>query len=282
MDLIKNVFYLSEKFMQDPKHVKIDWVNTSSITSIMAADGKSEFKEKHEIDEKTKEEIMLQLVAGSINYCYWYGTHEIRPGNSSSSKMFELVRQAYNKNRIEFYNDLVPLLSLNRLPLVEKRHVHVAEAMAKGDSFINDILTSDKRGGIDWLLENLVANFPGYASDMFLKRAFLFFLMLHRTFGWYPDALNVCPVPADYQVPKVLWAEGCLRYSKELQNKIYNNELIPQHSREECEIRAATILVCQEFVKQLGWNISEVDGWFWLRRNQYNDCPFHLTVTTDY
>ncbi len=282
MDLIKNVFDLSEKFMQNPKHVEINQAEISNMVSVMAAEGKSEFEEKYEIDEKTKKEIMLQLVASSINYCYWYGTHKIRPGSSSASKMFGLVRQAYDNNRKTFYTNLAQSLLLNRFPLVESRLHHILEVMSKGDLFINDILDSDTNGPIDSLLETLVINFPGYASDMFLKRAFLFFLMLHRTFGWYSDALNVCPVPADYQVPKVLWAEGCLHYSKELQTKIYNDELIPQHSREECEIRAATILACREFVKQLGWNISEVDGWFWLKRNQYNDCPFHLTVTTDY
>jgi len=73
----------------------------------------------------------------------------------------------------------------------------------------------------------------------------------------------------------------CFTYSPELYSKIHTSKLIAKGSLMECEIRAATILVAKKLCDITGWNISDIDAWFWLRRRNC-DRPFHLTVTTDY
>ena len=127
----------------------------------------------------------------------------------------------------------------------------------------------------------MVKTFPGYASDIFLKRASLFFLQMYRQYGWFESAMHELPVPADYQVPKMLKGFNCIGYDFYLDQLIDNEVLIPKGSREECSIRAATVIACKKIQEKTGWNIADVDGWFWLRRKEI-DAPFHLTVTTDY
>jgi len=130
-------------------------------------------------------------------------------------------------------------------------------------------------------LMSLVTTFPGFASDLFLKRASLFFMQMYRKLGWYEKMMSYLPVPADYQVPKMLKHFGCIKYKEPLNTIVEVGELIPKGSIMECEIRAATIIVCELLRQQTKWNMSEIDSWLWLRRKECND-PFHLTITTDY
>jgi hypothetical protein len=127
----------------------------------------------------------------------------------------------------------------------------------------------------------MVQIFPGYASDIFLKRAMLFFAQLNRKFGWFEEALKTAPVPADYQVPKMLEHYGILDYDEDLYFAIENEIQIPKGSLAECEIRAGTIISCMLLCRETGWGMPDVDGYFWLRRKEAQN-PFHLTVTTDY
>ena len=116
---------------------------------------------------------------------------------------------------------------------------------------------------------------------MFLKRAFLLSIMLYRRLQWFKDDIDIIPVPADYQLPKVLEGWGCINYSYTLSDKVQGGELIPSGSLEECEIRAATILVCKRLAELSGHKMCDIDTYLWLKRNEI-DKPFHLTITTNY
>ena len=89
------------------------------------------------------------------------------------------------------------------------------------------------------------------------------------------------PIPADYQVPKVLNGIGFIKYSDGLEDIIKKEILIPKGSKYEIQIRAATVLACQNICEVTGWNSSEIDTWFWTKRNEVK-FPFHLSITTDY
>ena len=130
-------------------------------------------------------------------------------------------------------------------------------------------------------MSELITLFPGFASDIFLKRTFLFFIQMNRRFGWFEEECKIIPVPADYQIPKMLEHFGCFSYSSSLRQSIESNKLIPKNSIEECEIRSATILTAKKLCEITGWNISDVDSYFFLRKHEV-DSPFHLTITTDY
>ncbi|MHA1816183.1 MAG: queuosine salvage family protein, partial [Candidatus Heimdallarchaeaceae archaeon] len=231
--------------------------------------------------------VLVDIVANSINYCYWYGRSDVRPGNSSSTSMYENLSNAffdYDQSFQRCLDAFINLITINRFPLLEQRIKHLQELPKKAEDFAILVVESDKHNEetFDFLFDELISLFPGYASDMFLKRASLFFIQLYRRFGWYSDILRKVHIPADYQVPKLFEYFGCIEYSDCLTEKILKNIHIPKWSEEECEIRSATVLTARELLCNLtDWNVADVDSWFFMRRNGVTR-PFHLTITTDY
>ena len=173
-------------------------------------------------------------------------------------------------------------MSENRYPLLEERKRHLRELYEdrKGEVFAS--MVNDQALPPVELFNEMIIRFQGFASDIFLKRASLFFIQLYRKFGWYEDNLmNILHVPADYQVPKILRHFNCIAYSNALSNKIEGMKLIEKHSLEEIQIRAATIIACTELQYKTGWTIADVDTYLWTKR-KLTDKPFHLTISTDY
>jgi len=286
MNLVNSVFEIAEKFMDNSVYVDINDEQLELIANDMKLEKPKKFPTKDVKDEFKS--CLLQLIGGSINYCYWYGSSYIRPCDSSSTKMFEVVEHAF-----QLYNpsggvhsldkcldDLIKYLSMERFPLLEERIKHLNELRLNGQDFIKTVIQY-KEQNIEFLLNSMVQIFPGYASDIFLKRAFLFFAQLNRIFGWFEEDMYNIPVPADYQVPKMLQQYGILDYDEELQDAIEAEVHLSKWSGAECEIRAATILACKQLCKKTEWSMPDVDAYFWLRRKEAT-IPFHLTVTTDY
>ena len=297
-DVIQQVFDISEVILaSEPRHVTINNDGVQALIKQMQEDGipsffDSEPEQGKETDRGYRTGIMvdiiIELVASSINYNYWYGQHDIRPNGVSSSSMYESVHKIFDdakthslnfENRIEH---LIQELSVERYPLLEerKRHLHELSDNRKGEIFAAMVYGKKYAGAR--LFHEMIEMFPGFASDTFLKRASLFFIQLYRKFGWYKDDLmRTLHVPADYQVPKILRHFDCIRYSDALAEKISLGELIQKHSLEELQIRAATVKVCTQLQYAVGWTIADVDTYLWTKR-KLTDTPFHLTYTTDY
>ena len=295
MELIEGVFELAEQFMEKPKYLKINEEETKKVAEQMLNTGIKKFP--YESDGTDAFEICWkELIASSINYCFFYGRSDVRPKGSSSSVMYEIVNEAFDMSVHKLDEEFEPLfffrkgayswkemqygLAYNRLPLLEERLHHLKEVQENGAIYIKHLVAS-KGEDFYQFFHDLVLLFPGFASDQFLKRASLFFLQLNRHLGWFEDAVKVLPVPADYQVPNMMRHFGCIDYSQQLYQKIWRGDLIPKHSRMECEIRAATIITARMIQELTGWSVADVDGWFWLRRKE-TTLPFHLTITTDY
>jgi hypothetical protein len=179
----------------------------------------------------------------------------------------------------DFISAIIDKLVFNRYPLLEERTNHLLEASLGAQEFIMFVLMN-RENDVRIVLHELVRRYPGFASDMFLKRAFLFVIQLNRKLEYFKGMEHI-PVPADYQVPKMLEHFGCLEYATSLTDKIKSHSMIPKYSIEEISIRSGTVLVCDKLTELTGWSISEIDAWLWLRRKEC-DTPFHLTITTDY
>ena len=288
MSSIDSVFEISREFMKDPKHVIIDYNTIPEVAKTMKSTGVKKFDFETIVNQLESRVIsrliLMELLGNSINYCYWYGRHDIRPNGSDSNMMYKLLEETFKKFPaktpvIELVYEYICSLSEHRFPLLEERAKHLLETVDSSTDVIREILEDQKF--VYKPFETLVRTIPGYASDMFLKRASLFFIQLNRRFDWYPDSICSLPIPADYQVPKMLEYYKCIKYSKDLKDKINNHILIPKHSLEECEIRAATVLASLNLSMLTGWTVSDIDSWFWLRRKECTN-PFHLTITTDY
>ena len=291
MKLVENVYEIAESFMENPEYVKLNYEKIRETAHVIKTFPRPEFPIP-DSDVNVFKGIVLELVAASINYCYWYGKSSIRPNGSSSTTMYELLMNAFydfeypdSTKFTQCIERFIRLLCINRFPLVEDRVRHLRELNDYGLDFCIGIENRYNAGIINYdmnyFLNELVEKFPGFASDIFLKRASLFFIQLFRRFGWLKDELKNLHVPADYQIPKCLEYRGLIEYNDILQESISRNELIPKNSRQECEIRSATILTIKKLTKLTDWNVAEVDAFFFLQRKQIN-WPFHLTITTDY
>lgn len=290
MNFIESVFNISESFMKNPRYVYIDYEKIESLGETISKCKKPIFPIPEEKD--ILKGVILELVAASINYCYWYGVPHIRPGDASSTRMYELLEHSFSdfqaKSQFDQCLDNFCMeLTLNRFPLLSERINHLNELRCKGDIYSKGVeycisIVNWKGGSnLNYFFVSLIEKFTGFASDIFLKRAFLFFIQLFRRFGWFWNELNLLYTPADYQVPKMLEYMGCINYSSDLKSMIESYQLIPKHSQIECEIRSANIIAVKALCEQTGWNVADIDAYFFMRRHE-TDRPFHLTITTDY
>ena len=284
MKFSEQVFELAESFMTRPLYVIIRGDMIEALAHQMLNNPQIPNYQQGP-DPDTYKAILIELVASSINYCYWYGCSKVRPGNASSSTMYSIVETTFDNFRFKTYEDfeecidiIQKTLILERLPLMEERIKHLDELKIYGQKFAS-YLQSNR--DFEECFTYLITFFPGFGSDLFLKRASLFFIQLYRRYRWFANEMQTLHVPADYQIPKMLSHYECIEYSSILKDKIDFNSLIPKHSITECEIRSATILVINELCKLTGWNVSDVDGWLFSKRNE-SKKPFHLTITTDY
>ncbi len=291
-NVIQQVFDFSEVILaSEPRYV---WINNDGVEDLaeqMKKDGIPNFYDSvPEAKYKTgiRIEIFKELVASAINYNYWYGQHDIRPNGVSSTSMYDDVCAAFGDAKSHALNfesrieKLIRILALHRYPLLEERKRHLQELCEerKGEGFVHKLYV-DRSNPYDLFLD-LITLFPGFGGDLFLKRASLFFIQLYRKFGWFEDTLMATMhVPADYQVPKILRHFDCIRYTDELAARIKLGVIIPKHTLEEIQIRAATVKVCTQLQYATGWTIADVDTYLWTKR-KLTEEPFHLTYTTDY
>jgi hypothetical protein len=105
--------------------------------------------------------------------------------------------------------------------------------------------------------------------------------------GFYD--IDMLTVFADYKIPQSLRELGILRYGGTLAERVDSRMLIPPCSREEIEIRSATIWACElirEGYRNRGaeLNASRLDAFLWLLGHERRAAkhPYHLTETVYY
>jgi hypothetical protein len=232
--------------------------------------------------------VAYELYASAVNYRYWFGRGDVRPNSSDATKMYKCLDGAFNARLGDFGQMTIQIffqsMSRERFPALSERSAHLAElASPQANEFIHslgDHLANGQPCLHDYL-DRMIAIFPGFGADLFLKRASLFFMMLNRRMGWFSKWVSELPMPADYQMPKMLRWMGCIVYDRSLEATVKAGRLIPSGSRHETEIRAATILAAKLIADAANCTVNDVDSYLWLNRKSCSD-PFHLTITTDY
>jgi len=282
--IIDRVRTMSEDFVGIGMPVSIDEDAVDKLAEAMETEGKMSFTVESVDDMSQHQAVLTELFASAINYCFWYGRYDFRPMLGGSTTMYDLIIDAV-QNKFEgtvgpeLINSILDGLIFDRYPLIEERTKHLLETTLGTQEFVMFVL-SNRENDARIVLHELVRRYPGFASDMFLKRAFLFVIQLNRKLNFFRE-IDEIPVPADYQVPKMLEHFGCLKYKQSLSDKIKFHTIIPKYSLEEVSIRGGTVMVCDKLAMKTGWTKSEIDAWLWLRRKECTK-PFHLTITTDY
>ena len=310
MNLIDGVWSLSNKFMDKAKLVSFNNEGISKVAEDVVkwklalyanrASTCAFWRYPKCIDPTDPKAIikvfLYELIANSVNYCYWYGRHNIRPGGASATMMENLLCESFDKleemkksatldSRQELeivIRTFIDKLSIARFPLIDERVKHLMELLNRSDLLsVIEISVQREDYSVDKWLEYLITSFPGYSKDLFLKRAFLFIMQMYRRCGVFKKEIGRIPVPADYQVPKVLRWLGCIEYRTELAWVVDDDVMIVEGCGVECEIRAFTIIVCKRIADLAGCTCEQVDTYLWNKRKQC-DKAFHLCVTSNY
>lgn len=313
IDMVEKTWQIVNQFTKNPSHVMIRDHGIDFLVKAIKEYLKNKHANIRKEYPKWMNEVDLQgiskdylvtsyeFILDSINYNFWYGKHDIRSNGSSAhelSKMLDhvftlAIQHEYRPKKLcsNVIYGMKILLSTNRYPNLENRLKHLDEVHRTfyNDNneytwffkFVEDIESNGSDISINWVLENLISYYPTYASDMFLKRAFLFVISMYRRLGIFYNQINDVPIPADYQIPKMLLFYGAIHYESCLLNKVKNHVLIPSGSLEECEIRASSILACKLIADQAGCSMADVDSFLFSNRKVCQE-PFHLTITTDY
>ena len=99
--MIESVLDISQEIMAHPKHVFLCEEQIEELALVFAQKEKDVLTDwsfsNWEFDGKkiqAKYIILCEIIASSINYCYWYGSSKVRPLGSSSTKMYDLLRAA--------------------------------------------------------------------------------------------------------------------------------------------------------------------------------------------
>ena len=307
--LIKEVHDLADLIdAVDNEYVNIDEDRYFEMVEFM----KKRPPKQRQVDEnkidpsnlKVQEFILKELVADSVNYCYWVYDSDIRPNNSGSTRMRELLNENFQadmamRSQIDFEYQLRRFYSammLNRFPLMDKRLKHLmalarpvvvrdaSASMPYEGSPVGFVLVDMVSCGTDFnrAFDFLVTQCDGFGDDPFLKRAILFFMQMNRILGLYEEDIKQFPIPADYQVPKMLNAYGITKYAQFLDQLIYNGAHLLENSPAEMAIRATSIVTCRTLAKDLGWSSADVDGWFFTRRKEFTHTKHHCCITSNY
>lgn len=157
----------------------------------------------------------------------------------------------------------------------------------------------------DGLVDRLVDDFPSYADTaeismanrthevVFHKRAQLAVAMtlgrLGPTDEFSVEDSAAFTLFADYNMPNILRYYGVLEYEDDLAATVDAEELLEANSREEVEIRAATIAAADELLKEINARRdaddvvtgAHLDAKLFLMRDEV-DTPVHKTRTTAY
>ena len=281
MNYVENVYELAEKILEDPQHVSLNELKIKEYSEFLQSVDRPEpfvcFRD-------VKTETLIELVTTSIDYCFWYGKSTMRPNGSSCSLLYEIVCdvffQPYQSLKL-CLEKVIDTLIVMRFPLLEHRIRHLRELEPKAEEFVSYVVSHHDKVSLNDMLSKLICSFPGFAEDLFLKRACLFFIQLYRKHRWFENEMKSFLIPADYQLPKVMLSYGLISYSSSLKDMIFSHQLIPKSSLQEVEIRAATVLTAKKISEYSGWNIADIDTILFAQRKLV-DIPFHLTVTTDY
>jgi len=242
-----------------------------------------------------KEEVyqiihVYNAINASLQYCFFLGNSSVRFDSIDSFWIMNTLDSIFQKNNIQNTNDIkliknqiIEALIDSNITLLETRVATIEEVFEKLDfeQYGLNYLNIDKSIG---MLKKLVC----FKRDIFFKKG-LFAIMitsrmipqLRKINETYNRDILSLPIPADYQIPKMLRYFGLIKFSDQLAKKIELNEHLDENSEEELNIRAATIKACELIAKRNNVSGDDVDAYLFMKRKE-TDLKHHMCITTNY
>jgi hypothetical protein len=257
-----------------------------------------------------EEMCLYYLVFNSINYCYFDEyDNRFEDGKNRSSTLAGLrITENWDQLKdLQFLSHVDETYMLGELfkaetpiSLIKERAAAFREIgtfMLENPDFTFQKLFAKHYRNAYFVSQMIPTYFPSW-RDPFFKRAQLFVGMVQGKFGHFNKGLEDLTVFADYRVPQTLHSMGVIRYEPSLLSDISSNKLIPYGSKQELEIRAATVVGTDMLTAELNeyhdgsLNVLHADYLLWSAMRTRGslppgvmssiDLPHHRTMTTDY
>jgi len=258
------------------------------------------------------------ILMNSLNFCYWGNprwTVEYKNRKLDGAwGMFAALSRALEEGFPIWDGEFLASLSRTdfatifrgnvKIPLFEQRLAicrEIGRGLSKqfGGRFY--LLVKQAEKSAVKLCELLFTTFPSFDDTssweghhlLFYKRAQLAPAMLQERWkglgpGQFRD-IELLTVSADYKLPQILRRFGIIEYTNGLDRIVDEGRHLPARSREELEIRSATIMATEMMLSRLqprikGLNSQRLDRLLWLlgQKKSPEDKPYHKTLTINY
>ena len=264
------------------------------------------------IHQEFSQRIFIQ---DAINFCFWAkkGKHKwtveypkgtIRDGWFALTACFDraiaegiplLNSHFLEQIRLADVKHIFRSSNQTQIPFLDQRLFFLREAgkilnQRFGGAFDNLVKEADNNAVK--IVKKLVDHFPSfnYFSHFekkrinFLKRAQICAYDLSLLSGLKIKNIASLTIFADYKLPQIFRSLGILNYKRSLAKRVDSLSLVGKNSREEIEIRAATIWVGELLAKQLNIAPALVDNaiWYLANKTKREMSPYHRTLTTNY
>ena len=268
--------------------------------------------------EATDQGINWLLVLDALNFSFWGDNRWTVDDRGENVNGFRALAAALSRASAEGIpitdpdylasitaSDLAHILrGTHTIPMLDRRVENLRE-VGEGlrDRFEGSFARAVEscRGSAVRLVQLLAATFPSFndttdyqgSEVRFYKRAQLLVSDLYGAYqgqGWGKfDDLDELTVFADYKLPQILRHMGMITYIESMAEKVDNRYVLVPGSRDEVEIRAATVWACEVLRRALashGANLRafELDWWLWNETQKLNGSmkPYHLARTVYY
>jgi len=233
---------------------------------------------------------VYNAINASLQYCFFIGNAQLRFDDIDSFWVMSMLDDVFKQYEVVSVEDIyktkesiINMLMVSNITLLRSRVQTVEEVFEKldFDGYANayaDVNTSIEQ------LKKLVC----FKQDIFFKKG-LFAVMitarmlpeLKELHPVYKVALHQLPVPADYQIPKMLRHYGLIEFSDELASLVDNSVSLQENFEMELNIRAATVLACEMLAQNNACSVDDVDAYLFMKRKEC-DALHHLCVTRSY
>jgi hypothetical protein len=320
-----NILATTKKVVENPQYVfineeKIYNVLAGKILERFNKGINSEYEEGFRFSEKIEDNLQLSFIENVVNFCFWPEKGEQKweveypAGRKSYGGWYGLV-SCFDRGIAEG----IPILdssylsnftfeeasrffrgkSNTEIPLLNERVANLREAgevlFKKFGGKIVKLLEANDYDSVK-ITKSIYENFSSFkdisnldgGEVFFLKRAQIcandFSYVLKNTENKITN-LDKMTAYADYKLPQLLRMFGVISYSKSLSDKVDNMIGITHDSREEIEIRSATIWAVELLRQHISvLTTGEIDNTIWLMSQdiQNESKPYHRSRTIFY
>ncbi len=260
-----------------------------------------------------EDDCQLVFLLDSVNFCFWPDATKPKWRVNGTGGWYSLVNCFARSSKRG-----IPILDaayLSNLPIKDARAIFLGDngveipmlterannlreagkvlAEKFGGRFINALQNADF--DVVEIVRMLYENFSSFRDEAvydnksvrFLKRAQICAMDLSyvaKGSGRRITNTDRLTAFADYRLPQILRHYGALVYASALAESVDNCREIKAGSRDEIEIRAATVQAVERMRRRLvGHTAAEIDNALWLLSQQVADLkPHHRTRTINY